>query len=303
MSSSAGVRLALAGLLASAPLAAQASWRYDQPVRAVRTAYFANRRVNESSGVAVSRTQPGVLWTHNDSGNDPMLYATDTLGHDLGTFRVVGATNNDWEAIRVGACGSGSCLYIGDIGDNAERRGDIVIYRIPEPRVRGDSLGPIATARAVALHVRYPDRPHDAEAMLMTPIGDLLLVTKGIGGVRLYRISLAAWDSDAPATASATGTLPIPADTASFRLVTDGAVAPDGVHAVIRTYRDLYFFRLTADNLVPDSPARACNILGLEVQGEGVDWLDQHHLVLTGEQAFALAGSIAVVTCPSMEQP
>jgi hypothetical protein len=31
----------------------------------------------ESSGVAVSRTQPGVLWSHNDSGDGPTLYAID----------------------------------------------------------------------------------------------------------------------------------------------------------------------------------------------------------------------------------
>ena len=29
--------------------------------------------LRESSGLAISRTQPGVLWSHNDSGDSPSL--------------------------------------------------------------------------------------------------------------------------------------------------------------------------------------------------------------------------------------
>ena len=35
--------------------------------------------LTESSGLAVSRTQPGVLWSHNDSGDGPNLYAMRSL--------------------------------------------------------------------------------------------------------------------------------------------------------------------------------------------------------------------------------
>ena len=31
--------------------------------------------LSESSGLAVSRAQPGVLWSHNDSGDGPNVYA------------------------------------------------------------------------------------------------------------------------------------------------------------------------------------------------------------------------------------
>lgn len=286
-------------LLAAGPVAAQAPWHYDQPVRAVRTGWLANRRASESSGVAVSRTQPGVLWTHADSDNDALLFATDSLGRNLGSLRVLGAINVDWEAIRLAACATGSCLFIADIGDNNERRATVTIYRLTEPRVTADSVEQRATGRATALTVRYPDGPHDAEAMIVTPVGDLLLITKGgKRPVRVYRVPVAAWDSERIAEAELVGTLPIPADTTIGRMVTDAALAPDGVRAVVRTYRDLYFFRLRADRLVPDDPPRACNVLGLEIQGEGVDWLDSRTLVLTSEKAFAAAASVSLVQCP-----
>ena len=58
----------------------------------------------ESSAAAQSFTQPGVLFTINDSGNDPLLFALDTSGADRGVWRVHGATNVDWEAASVGPC-------------------------------------------------------------------------------------------------------------------------------------------------------------------------------------------------------
>ena len=55
-------------------------WQVRAPVRADRTGTFEDPRVGESSGVAASPAHPGVFWTVNDSGNDPVLFATDTLG-------------------------------------------------------------------------------------------------------------------------------------------------------------------------------------------------------------------------------
>src|SRR5689334_24293211 len=88
--------------------------------------------ITESSGLVASRTKPGAYWTHNDSGDGPFIYAFDTRGEMLATFRVTGATNNDWEDI---AAGPGpqpnrSYLYIGDTGDNDRKRPEVVVYRI-----------------------------------------------------------------------------------------------------------------------------------------------------------------------------
>jgi hypothetical protein len=86
----------------------------------------------ESSGLAVSRRTPGRLWTHNDSGG-PVLFALDAGGAVTGRVRLTGADVQDWEAIAAGPCGTGACLYVADIGDNAARRRRVTIYRLPEP--------------------------------------------------------------------------------------------------------------------------------------------------------------------------
>src|SRR2546422_11455931 len=63
---------------------------------------FQSPRLIESSGVAVSHAYPGVLWTHNDSGDGPYLYATDLRGTDRGALLVPGAQAIDWEDIGLG---------------------------------------------------------------------------------------------------------------------------------------------------------------------------------------------------------
>lgn len=259
---------------------------------------FEVARLRESSGVAVSRSQPGVLWTHDDSGNPAELFATDTAGRPLGWWSVLGATNADWEDIALGPCPSGACLYIGETGDNREDRPGVRLYRVPEPRV-GDSTG--STAPAEALAVRYPDRPRDVEALFVDGTGDTWLVSKGRSdGVFLYRIPAAAWGADS-AVADLISTLPIPAGRSSSDLVTGAAISPDGRTVVVRTYSGLHFFHWDADRrLVPAPGPNRCDIGSLEEpQGEAVDWLDAHTLVLTSEDGGRLKGPIHLLKCAS----
>ena len=79
---------------------------------------FSNRGLVEASGLVRSEINAGVYWSQNDSGNDESLFAYDSTGASLGVTRVTDAFNRDWEAIALGPCAIGSCLYIGDVGDN-----------------------------------------------------------------------------------------------------------------------------------------------------------------------------------------
>src|SRR3989442_13746056 len=109
------------------------------PALVLVQATFHSPRLIESSGVAVSHTYRGVLWTHNDSGDGPYLYATDLRGTDRGALLVPGAQAIDWEDIALGPCPvsfllqAGSCLYLADTGDNLEFRPVVKVYAIQEP--------------------------------------------------------------------------------------------------------------------------------------------------------------------------
>src|SRR5882672_6380168 len=88
--------------------------------------------IPEASGLAVSRRNPGILWSHNDSGHAPVLFAVDAAGALRGRVRVPILTR-DWEDVSAARCPAGDCLYIADIGDNGLARRRIQIYRVPEP--------------------------------------------------------------------------------------------------------------------------------------------------------------------------
>lgn len=270
-----------------------------QPPRmARRTAHFASTDIDESSGVAVSRTQAGILWTIND-GRDPVLFATDTLGRDRGRFLVTGAAPRDWEEIGLGPCGAGTCLYLADTGDNREQRRSAVLYRIPEPRVAEPAPAePVPTGPAERLEFTYPDGAADVEAMVVGPDGSVTLVTKGRSrGVRAYALPASAWNGPGPHTALPLGTLPIRPDLDSEHLVTGAALGPDGT-VVVRTYHDIHFFRRGDGGALVTTDRPPCDITGLEPQGEAVDWLDAGTLALTSERRRGAGGTITLVACP-----
>ncbi|MFI5234162.1 MAG: hypothetical protein ACHQXA_00495, partial [Gemmatimonadales bacterium] len=260
-----------------------------------------DRRLSESSGIVVSRTQPGVLWTFNDSGNPAELFATDTAGDALGRWSVTGAVNNDWEAMTLGPgpCGGGSCLYIGDIGDNNSRRAAVTIYRVNEPLVRATDTTLRASPVVASLTLRYPDGPHDAESLIADSTGDLFIITKPrIRSPEVFRIPATAWGRRDTVAAQLTDTLPLDPRSGIEMWVTDAALAPDGRTVAVRTYAYLYLFRLdTGGRLTPLSAGPVCLLAGFGAQGEGIGWLGPMTFVLSSEKFFLMPASVAVVRC------
>lgn len=260
---------------------------------------FQDRRIGESSGVVASRKHPGLLWTINDSGGDPVLFLTDTTGASLGAFTVSAATNVDWEALGRGPCGEAECLFIGDTGDNGERRRSVTLYRVPEPTPLNPPRDAVVDGTR-AVRVEYPDRPHDVEALYVEPDGGVVLVTKGRrSGILTFRVPARSWTTGGAVRAERLDSLPIAPSLPLGRAVTDAAISPDGRKVVVRTYRELWFFSRAEDGHLTLDPARpVCDVTGLQRQGEAVDWWAGDRLVLTSERGSARAGTIVLVQCP-----
>ena len=268
-----------------------------EPVAYERLAAFADPRIAETSGVAVSRRYSGVLWTHNDSGDEPLLFATNLRGETLATFVVRGAENRDWEDIALGPCPSdaeGRCLYIADTGDNAEQRSDVAIYIVPEPDPSGARAA--RTGPSHRLTVTYPTGPHDVEALAVAPDGEISLITKGRRG-SVYRFRIPAFRAarEAVRTGPAETLDIVPTSLAS--MVTGAAYSPDGTTLVIRTYTELHFYRREANGEIVRLGVPC--VLGFrEPQGEAVDFLDSVTLVLTSEAGFGQPAGLSRVRCP-----
>lgn len=271
-----------------------------KPAQRVRQrGVFTAPPVYESSGLVRSRNHPGLLWTLNDSGNPPTLFLIDTLARNPGFVVLANGRNEDWEALSSGPCGEEWCLYVGDIGDNRSIRPAVRIYRVVEP-----TADQVATHRALvrdSLVVRYANGPEDAEAMVVTPAGDMAIFTKGgRGASTVYWIPASAWAGDS-VVAEPIWRLPFRTSILLYllsRLVTDAALSPDGQQLFVRTYNTVFRFRKAqASDRLPMRLEAACDVSGLDPQGEGLAWWDDSTLVLSSEMTRLVPAPVTLLTC------
>jgi hypothetical protein len=223
--------------------------------------------IHEASGLAVSRRTPDVLWSHNDSGSGPILYALDPDGRLLGRVRVP-ARARDWEDISAARCAAGDCLYIGDIGDNRLARPSVQIYRVPEPAVSDAETAPPDVFNAT-----YADGAQNAEAMFVVD-DDLFIVTRDRSG-GLYRSTLTS-SSSRDLRLERLGQL-------GLASVTDAETSRDGRSVVVRTSHEAVLYRAADFERGVIDPYLRIPIDGLEEpQGEAVA-LDGNLLYLASE--------------------
>lgn len=228
---------------------------------------FADDRFTEISGMTYSQVHPGVLYLHNDSSGGPLIYAVDARTcRTRATLRIAGIPARDLEGIASGRDPRGRpVLWLADIGDNRDSWPDVRVHRILEPRRLVDQ-----TLRAGTYRFTYPDRPHNAEAILADPSSDRVwVVTKQSARGRLYALPSLRRDRVSVAR-------PV-ADVGAF--VTDGAVSPDGSRYVLRDYVDAEVF----EGLPPGRNARTV-YLPVQFQGEAVTWTSDGSALLVASE-------------------
>lgn len=238
--------ISAAGCGSSAEIPAAANSRFGQPVVVGK---IKSNEITESSGLAASRCQSDVLWTHNDSGDGAFIFAINTKGETLGTWKVEGARNADWEDIAAYKDKTGKCfIYIGETGNNKLKRHEHLVYRVAEPIVRPDDVKsnrsePLATAAVESTRFTYPDFDQDAETLLVHPhTGAIYIVTKRVSGpAGVYRVK-PDFGSAETQPAESVGELSVPAIPNGF--LTGGDISPDGRHLIVCDYTRAYEYHL-----------------------------------------------------------
>ena len=208
--------------------------------------------LNQASGVVASRNNDGVLWTHNDAGDSPRIFAIDLQGRHLGTYQLPGAKHVDYEdlAIGPGPVPNAQYLFVGDIGDNKSNRPSIQVYRIPEPAVYlRQSLNPVSRSfkGLESITLNYPDGAHNAETLLVDPLtGDLFVVTKQPGLAGIYQATKIQLESGSSIILSHVGQIP-------FNVASGGDISPTGREIVIRQEDFARLWTRTNQQSIPDA--------------------------------------------------
>jgi hypothetical protein len=215
-------------------------------------------RITESSGLARSRRHDGVLWTHNDSGDGPNLYALDWSGATVATYTLPAVAAVDWEALAPGMDGDVPVLFVGDLGDNGSNRPEVVVHRVAEPAELSGGRLPSTSYR-----LRYPDGPHDAETLLVDPATQrLYVVTKARGAGAVYAAP-GTLDPHAVNTLQRVGSAP--------PWITDGTFVQDG-RVVLRNYTDAWVYDRLGGSArwLPIPVARQGESLAASFSGTGI---------------------------------
>lgn len=185
------------------------------------------KEITETSGL-FAKSADSLLWL-NDSGNAPELYRTNTAGDLLEKIPIPNSQNRDWEDLTADRQGR---IFIGDFGNNANRRQDLCIYIWEEEKGALDSI-----------RFRYPDQ----EAFPPASVEDW---TFDMEGFFYHQDSLHLFSKDKTREHSfITKHYVLPAQPGTYtatlkrrielpkRVVTGAAISPDGRAVVLLAYR------------------------------------------------------------------
>ncbi|WP_067491577.1 hypothetical protein [Actinomadura hibisca] len=227
-------------------------------------------RITESSGLAVSRRHPGVVYTHNDSGGVAQVFALGPDGSTKAVLTLGGANARDWEGMAVGRDEKGRpAIYVADIGDNMGGAWPYVtVYRIPEPAQLSSQ-----TIRATAFRLKYEDGPRNAETVMINPRTNRLYVASKLFSGAVYA---------APAKLRTSGFNKLRKVADAPAIATDGAYAPDGRSLVIRTYFGARTYAVKPNG----DPGESLSSVGLpaQEQGESITYSADGKSLLAGSE-------------------
>ena len=159
----------------------------------VNVAVVEDKRINESSGLAISYANPDAVWIHNDSGDKPQLFLVGLDGATQAVVDIAHVNAHDWEDMCSFQIGGESWLLIADVGDNLARRGNgsghpaCRLYLLKEPVIlaKPDSAGTKFRPTTIAVEVSstitfyYPEGPSNCEGVAVdVERREILLLTK-----------------------------------------------------------------------------------------------------------------------------
>ena len=238
--------LALFGFFSLFPISlfAQRAENVDSvylPGKAIHS--FKSQKLEEISGLAFSRVHTNLIYVHTDSGGEPAVYMIDSLGKEIGKIVLEKTTNRDWEDIAVGPGPDGkSYVFVGEIGDNDAKHGQIKIYRFPEP----EKLKEESEVKPDVLELTFPDGARDAETLMVDPqTGQLILVSKREEKNVVYCISQDAFQNGKAVLEKY--------QELTFSSSVAGDISSDGSKILIKNYFAVYYWERAAGETIPQA--------------------------------------------------
>ncbi len=230
--------------------------------------------INETSGIADSKLNPGYLWVQEDNDNPIQLYLLNHNGNVAKKIHIKNVVNRDWEEVSL----VGNEIYIGEIGDNNLVYPTYSFYKFSEPLFSVDTV-----YNADNIQFVYPDGSHDAEAFLVDPATkDIYIITKRDQPSKMYKLGF-------PYKTSAINTVSFVGDL-NYNGVVGAAVSPDGKEIIVKTYTNLYYYSRRGNDDISETLKKEHSKIAyiIEPQGEAVSFaIDNSGFFTLSEKAFS----------------
>jgi hypothetical protein len=229
-------------------------------------------KIKESSGLELGNSEGTFFTMNDDTWNE--IYEINQSGKLIQTHTIVGSRNYDWEELAKDTSGN---LFIGDIGNNGNRRKDLQIY-ICNLAADKDSLKTI--------RFNYEDQKDfppikkeqnfDCEAFFYFK-DSLYLFSKNRGNKTEKLYTLPAKPGKYVAQ-----------NTAKVKLkgmVTAADISPDGSKFALLTYGYIYLFNVLNQQINFSSP-RACIKFSKAKQAEGIVFINNDDMLISNENQY-----------------
>lgn len=237
--------------------------------------------LKEVSGMET--TQDGNLWVIEDSGNKDHIYKVNHKAEVLYSMKIDHAKNVDWEELTTDSRGN---LYIGDFGNNANERKDLVIYKVDSLQLTKKEPNAKKIAFAYPEQKDFPPQKDslyfDTEGMIHWQ-DQLYIFTKNrtrpySGKTLVYRVP----DKEGSYVAEFLGALFLCADQTQCS-VTGADISPDGTTIALLSYGKLFLLSSAALSNISEAKIRTIE-LNQMTQIESVSFLDNKTVLIADEQ-------------------
>ncbi len=210
--------------------------------------------INEISGLASSKINPGHLWANEDSGTPTQINLLKNDGTVVKQVFIKGTSNRDWEEMAI----VNQDIYIAETGDNNQVYPSYAFYRFAEPQASADTIFTVEK-----INFTYPDGSHDAEAFLVdADTKTIFIITKRDALSRIYKLD---YPYASVMVADFVGTVP-------YNGVTAATQSADGKEILLRTYAGIYYYQRNPGQTIAQALTNTYRSLSHshELQGEAV---------------------------------
>ncbi len=245
----------------------------------------------EISGIEYDKE--GNLWALNDGGNSADIHQIDSLGNISRSIEITNAKNIDWEDLTQDKFGH---FFIGDFGNNLNKRNDLTIYKINNP---ADIEG--TTTKAEIIKFKYnnqdlsdkkeSDKNFDVEAFVSYK-GNLYLFTKNRtipfdGFSDLYVLNEEETNQKAKMISRFET-----CELDKYRCwVTSAAISPNGEKLALLGSDKLWIFRNWIGNDFFSGEVQEID-LGMVTQKEAITFYNDSIVILADEKFKGIGGNL-----------